>query len=639
MLVQFIYREQSFNSPFLLTYIGTSLFTILLPIHYIQHHILSKLCSCCCSSSSSSSSSSANVNLRQQYQMIESPLPSRHDDDDNNDGSDHNDGEDGDDDNDAYEDESMPQHSFKDVGERIINASNGMTLDDHYDHGESGMNSTTPHHRRHHHQQQRQESDNISMKELGSNTSGRRLEGRDRGGDRYHHHDSDNFDHNDDDDNDDDDRQQQQVSNEQGFEQEIQENAWTLHDHFRASSKIASIWFISNYAYNASLLYTSVTSSTVLASTGSLFTFLFAAGIFNVESFNYIKLTGVVLGMIGSILTGLHDAASVANSSSASLSSSDNVWDNNINGTTEFSIFDDTTATTSENNDDTDGDGGDSRRFLQSLVLRTLESLSDAAGNDKNRSDEFTAGNNSTGDYEMEFRVWGDCLGLLSAVGYGLYAAMVRVLCPQDESLMSMELFLGFVGLCNAIVLSPIAIYEIIKSFQFEEDGNDTINLTPNKTSSLSIEYDNEGNFEGMMTSSESSSHLTWFVLGLLVVKGLLDNVLSDYLWARAVILTSATVATVGLGLTIPLAFLSDIVLMHKSDVLDTSSICGAASVLFGFILVNIGETSVDTATTPTAGAVITTDNNIIPYSDNVDIAGAHEVSGISHGEQELPTE
>ena len=36
--------------------------------------------------------------------------------------------------------------------------------------------------------------------------------------------------------------------------------------------------------------------------------------------------------------------------------------------------------------------------------------------------------------------------------------------------------------------------------------------------------------------------------------KGLLDNVLSDYLWARAVLLIGATVATVGLNVQVPLA-------------------------------------------------------------------------------------
>ena len=33
---------------------------------------------------------------------------------------------------------------------------------------------------------------------------------------------------------------------------------------------------------------------------------------------------------------------------------------------------------------------------------------------------------------------------------------------------------------------------------------------------------------------------LTWRVFGLMVAKGLLDNVLSDYLWARAILLVGA---------------------------------------------------------------------------------------------------
>lgn len=36
--------------------------------------------------------------------------------------------------------------------------------------------------------------------------------------------------------------------------------------------------------------------------------------------------------------------------------------------------------------------------------------------------------------------------------------------------------------------------------------------------------------------------------------QGLLDNVLSEYLWATAVLLTSPSVATVGLALTVKLA-------------------------------------------------------------------------------------
>lgn len=242
---------------------------------------------------------------------------------------------------------------------------------------------------------------------------------------------------------------------------------WTTKDHMVAAAKIAPVWFISNYAYNASLKYTSITSSTVLASTGSLFTFLFAL-ISRDEHFSLYKFFGILLGMAGSIMTGLHDV-------------------------------------------------GETHSASDSTESTTL--------------------------------LWGDFLGLLSAIGYGGYTLMVRLLCPRDESLMSMDLFLGFVGLWNLIFLSPIAIYQ------------------------------------GVM----EAAGLTWFIFGCLVIKGLFDNVLSDYLWARAVILTSATVATVGLGLTIPLAFASDVV-MGRPNILDVTSIIGALSVLCGFVLVNLGQ-------------------------------------------------
>ena len=46
-------------------------------------------------------------------------------------------------------------------------------------------------------------------------------------------------------------------------------------------------------------------------------------------------------------------------------------------------------------------------------------------------------------------------------------------------------------------------------------------------------------------------------ILGCLLLKGLADNVLSDTLWAKAVLLTSPAVATVGRSLTVPTAIAS----------------------------------------------------------------------------------
>lgn len=62
----------------------------------------------------------------------------------------------------------------------------------------------------------------------------------------------------------------------------------------------------------------------------------------------------------------------------------------------------------------------------------------------------------------------------------------------------------------------------------------------------------------------------------------------ADYLWARAVVLTTPTIATVGLSLTIPLAFLSD-AFFHGIFPAPLSAF-GAACVVAGFVLVNAGD-------------------------------------------------
>lgn len=274
---------------------------------------------------------------------------------------------------------------------------------------------------------------------------------------------------------------------------------WTHYDHFRTALWIAPVWFGANWTYNASLQLTSITSSTVLASTGSLFTFLFAV-ILRDETFGWIKLAGVLFGVTGSILTGLHDRVDAAS----------NTTTNHL-------------------------------RLLQAR-LGSAEDL-----NVYRRADF---------DATFTSEELGDLLGLLSAVGYGAYAVQTRVLCPHNESLYSMQILLGYIGFICMIAMSPIALWQLLIGTE----------------------------------SSAGPIDLPLVIFLSLVVKGLFDNVLSDYLWLRAVILTSATVATVGLGLTIPLAFASDIVFWHKTNVLTLESVLGALFVLVGFVLVNLGS-------------------------------------------------
>jgi solute carrier family 35 protein F5 len=240
---------------------------------------------------------------------------------------------------------------------------------------------------------------------------------------------------------------------------------WTDKQHLRAAFYIAPVCFLANLTYNASLAYTSISSSTVLASTGSLFTFVFAL-LAKDEHFSYMKLLGVVLGVCGCFITTLQDTHS-------------------------------------------SGDEADTT-YKNPLL--------------------------------------GDVLGLISAIAYGAYAIQIRLVCPHDESLYSMQRLLGYVGLIIMVALSPIALGELLGG----------VELSP-------------------------------VVLGLLIIKGLFDNVLSDFLWLRAVILINATVATVGLSIAIPLAFAADIVL-GKEGVLSVGGLMGALAIFTGFLLVSLGN-------------------------------------------------
>jgi drug/metabolite transporter (DMT)-like permease len=242
----------------------------------------------------------------------------------------------------------------------------------------------------------------------------------------------------------------------------ITNSRWTRKQHIQAAAQIAPVWFLANWTFNASLSLTSIASSTVLLSSCSLFAFAFAV-ITNDEIFHPVKLAGVLIGICGTGLITLHDY----------------------------------------------------------------------------HRDECYIGCKNV--------LLGDLLALTSAIAFGFYAVQIRVLCPRNEQLYSMQRLLGYIGLINTILLSPVAIIEIL------------------------------GNVK-----------MTIVVFELILVRSIFDYVLSEYLYFRSVILTSATVATLGLALTIPFAFVVDLI-MRKPDVLSKWSLAGAFAVISGFLLVNIG--------------------------------------------------
>ncbi|KAG1689001.1 hypothetical protein DVH05_002884 [Phytophthora capsici] len=229
---------------------------------------------------------------------------------------------------------------------------------------------------------------------------------------------------------------------------------------FRISAIISPLWFIANFTYNESLNLTSVSSSTIVSSTSTVFTFLLSVVALK-EPFVWMKLAGVVLCMAGNIST----------------------------------IFNDEGA-----------DGGTDH-------------------------------------------VFGDLVALFAAFMYGVYTTAIRRLIPDEES-VSISLFFGFIGIINMVCLLPIV---------------------------LAFHY----------SSIESLRGLSLEILVLIGIKGLFDNVLSDYLWARAVLLTSPTVATVGLSLTVPLAIVAD---FWFHGMLPTNvTLLASTLVISGFVLINVG--------------------------------------------------
>ncbi|OQS07760.1 Drug/Metabolite Transporter (DMT) Superfamily [Thraustotheca clavata] len=144
--------------------------------------------------------------------------------------------------------------------------------------------------------------------------------------------------------------------------------------------------------------------------------------------------------------------------------------------------------------------------------------------------------------------VWGDLLALFAAFMYGVYTTTIRRHIP-DENKVSLALFFGLLGAINFFCLLPVV---------------------------LVLHW----------THVESMSELTGQIIGLLTVKGLFDNVLSDYLWALSMIFTTPTVATIGLSLTVPLAISSDYLFHTVSPTLVTC--LASAFVIAGFILINV---------------------------------------------------
>lgn len=76
------------------------------------------------------------------------------------------------------------------------------------------------------------------------------------------------------------------------------------------SAEFSVMWFSANFASNASLMFTSVASQTILSSTSSFFT-LFIGALFHVESVNRVKVFGSVVSFLGIMLVTGSDSTQI----------------------------------------------------------------------------------------------------------------------------------------------------------------------------------------------------------------------------------------------------------------------------------------------------------------------------------------
>eukprot|EP01065_Artemidia_motanka_P032051 TRINITY_DN3905_c4_g3_i1.p1 TRINITY_DN3905_c4_g3~~TRINITY_DN3905_c4_g3_i1.p1 ORF type:complete len:448 (+),score=143.21 TRINITY_DN3905_c4_g3_i1:97-1344(+) len=144
----------------------------------------------------------------------------------------------------------------------------------------------------------------------------------------------------------------------------------------------------------------------------------------------------------------------------------------------------------------------------------------------------------------------GDLLALLSAFMYGVYTVLLKLRLPADTD-VRMPIVFGFVGLSVLLCCWPLLL---------------VLNATGAE------------NFEWPAPR----------VLGWLVLNTAVGTNLSDVIWARAVVLTSPLVATLGLSLTIPLGMVSDVILHGKAFSLEY--VGGSCLVLAGFVLANCAD-------------------------------------------------
>ena len=131
-------------------------------------------------------------------------------------------------------------------------------------------------------------------------------------------------------------------------------------------------------------------------------------------------------------------------------------------------------------------------------------------------------GEDSDDDSKKESTITGNFFCIISACCYGLYAVHLKRRVPsEEEDSFQFSHFLGFVGVFNTVLLIPIFFilhYTGIETFEW-----------PNNAALVALS-----------------------------VNAIIGTVISDYAWARSVVLMGPLLTTLGIALTIPISMIVD---------------------------------------------------------------------------------
>ncbi|CEP64255.1 uncharacterized protein LALA0_S10e06018g [Lachancea lanzarotensis] len=141
----------------------------------------------------------------------------------------------------------------------------------------------------------------------------------------------------------------------------------------------------------------------------------------------------------------------------------------------------------------------------------------------------------------------GNLLALSGALCYGLYCTLLKWRI-KDESRVNMKIFFGFVGLLTLVLLWPTIIFLHVMGWETFE-----LPKTPRIVS--------------------------------IVVFNCLITFISDFCWAKAMLLTSPLTVTVGLSTTIPFAMMGDF--LFKDRPMSFIYLLGAVLICGSFFIVN----------------------------------------------------